>query len=180
MGIVYKLLCNETGECYIGSANTKKNYNDRRSGHKQMYEGKLCSSSKIIERGNYTFSIIEENIFIDIELRKREQYWMDISDHVINSKRAYTSPELAKQQHKEWREANKDIIKEKHIQYYLDNRDHKIAYDVDYYNAKKEIIKAQKREPVLCECGLWSQRGVIARHRKTKKHQDYLSLIQIN
>ena len=150
MGIVYKILCNETGECYIGSANTKKNYNDRRSGHKQMYEGKLCSSSKIIERGNYTFSIIEENIFIDTELRQREQYWIDISVRVINSQRAY----LSKEQRKEYNKKIKSLWDEKN----------------------KEKIRQQNNEKFNCECGGRYTFVNISKHLKTKLHQDYLKL----
>ena len=91
MGIVYKILCNETGECYIGSVNTKNLYIKREISHRTL--NSKCSSKQIIERDNYTFSIVEENIFIDIELRKREQYWIDTSHHVINTNRAYQSIE---------------------------------------------------------------------------------------
>ena len=113
MGIVYKILCNETGECYIGSANTKKYYNDRKYCHTNT---KNCSSKQIIDRGNYTFSIVEENIFINRELTIREQYWIDTSDHVINKLKANTGltrEEYMKQRNKEQYHKNKEIWNEK-------------------------------------------------------------------
>tara|TARA_R110002167_G_C12364975_1_gene623540 strand:- start:149 stop:604 length:456 start_codon:yes stop_codon:yes gene_type:complete len=147
MGIVYKILCNETGECYIGSAKNITCYKYRKSNHKTKGE---CSSKQIIERGNYTFSIIEENIFIDTELRQREQYWIDISVRVINSQRAY----LSKEQRKEYNKKIKSLWDEKN----------------------KEKIRQQNNEKFNCECGGRYTFVNISKHLKTKLHQDYLKL----
>ena len=55
-GIIYKIVCNETGECYVGS--TKQSLNTRMGSHKCLAK-KTCSSRSIIERNNYTSDIIE-------------------------------------------------------------------------------------------------------------------------
>ena len=151
MGIVYKILCNETGECYIGSANTKQCYIGRKSEHKTK-DG--CSSKQIIERDNYTFSIVEENIFIDIELRKREQYWIDTSHHVINTNRAYQS----KEQRKEYQKNKEEIT----------------MRCKEYREKNKEKIRQHKNEQFVCECGGKYTQSHKSRHLKTKKHQNYL------
>ena len=155
MGIVYMIKCNETGECYIGSANTKQCYIGRKSEHK-CSDRYSISSKQIIDRGNYTFSIIEENIFIDTELRKREQYWIDTSDHVINKNRAYTSFELKKAQR---------ILK----------KEQKKEYDLEYSIKHKEQIKIRKSIYYHCECGSVIQIGNKSIHIKSKKHQKYLN-----
>ena len=146
MGIVYKLLCNETGECYIGSANTKKYYNDRKSKHKNITS---CSSKQIIERGNYEFIIIEENKLIDIELRQREQYWIDISDHVINKYVACSG---------------------------LTRKEYNKKFNSNNWKENKEKINNQRCIEVICECGETIQKRSLTRHRKSKKHQDHLKL----
>ena len=44
----------------------------------------------------------------------------------------------------------------------------------EWYEIHKERINKQKREVIECECGKFSVRASIARHRKTKHHQEYL------
>ena len=169
MGIVYMIKCNETGECYVGSANTKKCLISRKSEHTNM-KG-CCSSKQIIERGNYTFSIIEENIFIDTELRKREQYWIDTSDHVINKLRAYISPEQTKEHHREYREKNKEKISIQQHEYYEINKEKVCLYQQEYREKNEGIIK----EKFNCECGGRYTRVNKSIHLKSKKHQNYLN-----
>tara|TARA_R110002050_G_scaffold37185_3_gene92436 strand:- start:363 stop:812 length:450 start_codon:yes stop_codon:yes gene_type:complete len=146
MGIVYKILCNETGECYIGSARNRTCYSQRRERHRNRPD---CSSKQITDRGNYEFIIIEENKLIDIELRQREQYWIDISDHVINKYVACSG-----------------LTKEEYV----------IYHNGKYWKENKEKINNQRSIEVICECGETIQKRSLTRHRKTKKHQDYLKL----
>tara|TARA_R110000824_G_scaffold17651_1_gene71174 strand:+ start:238 stop:681 length:444 start_codon:yes stop_codon:yes gene_type:complete len=145
MGYVYKILCNETGESYIGSANNNKCLISRKSEHRNM-KNKYCSSKQIIYRGNYEFIIIEENIFIDIELRKREQYWIDTSDHTINKIRAYSTPEQKKKYKSEWFQSNKERLRDRHS------------------------------ERITCECGANIMRTNKLRHLKSDKHLSYLNI----
>ena len=44
----------------------------------------------------------------------------------------------------------------------------------EYHQKNKEELNKQKREVIECECGINSTRTSIARHRKTKHHQEYL------
>ena len=182
MGIVYMIKCNETGECYIGSANTKKCYSERRSCHKTKGGS---SSKQIIERCNYTFSIVEENIFIDSELRQREQYWIDTSDHVINKNRAYRTEEQKKEDQKEWREKHKEDTAEYNKEYNEKNKEQICLKQQEYYEKNKETKKqydqlyyiqnkGKLNEKFTCECGGKYSRVNKLTHFKTKKHQNYL------
>ena len=155
MGIVYKLLCNETGECYIGSANTKKYYNDRKSKHKNITS---CSSKQIIERGNYEFIIIEENIFIDSELRQREQYHIDISDNVINPIKAYRTKEELKAYISNYQKQPHQ--KEK-------RRIYQIQHRID--------IEDKFKQRIYCECGGKYTLSNKSIHNRSQRHINYMS-----
>jgi hypothetical protein len=62
-GIIYKIVCNETNEVYYGS--TQHSLNMRMRGHKSGYNSwkqgnnPFTTSFQIIERGNYSYSLIE-------------------------------------------------------------------------------------------------------------------------
>ena len=58
---------------------------------------------------------------------------------------------------------------ENNLNMYIPDRTVK-EYLETYYTTNSEQIKAQKREVIICECGCKSERGHIARHRKTGKH----------
>ena len=85
MFCVYRIHDLETKECYIGSSN---NLQVRLQDHKKLD----CSSKKIIDRKNYGVEILEDNIEA-VERRKREQYYIEQYDLVINKNRAYQSKE---------------------------------------------------------------------------------------
>ena len=64
-GLIYRIDCNETGECYIGS--TTQGLANRIAGHrkdtilwKKGTSKKYWCSFPIIERGNYTYEMIIE------------------------------------------------------------------------------------------------------------------------
>jgi len=123
MGIIYQIVCNQTGERYIGS--TTKTLSYKMSKHKQK-DNQACSK-QILDRGDYTADILEETELEGIELLKREQYYMDTMD-CINKQRSYGSltrrqyylknREKQLKQEKEYRQRNKDKIKERKKQLY--------------------------------------------------------------
>jgi hypothetical protein len=125
MPIIYKLECNKTGDIYIGSTITslKERLRHHISDYKKNY--KPCVSKYIIEKGDYNISVIEEiNNNDNIELLKREQYWMDNIPN-INVKRAYTTKEKKKEMNKKewdkWYKNNKEKQREKAKDNYYEN-----------------------------------------------------------
>ena len=62
-GIIYKITCNETNMVYYGSSkhSLKQRISGHKSGCKAWKEGKtkFTTSYSIIERGNYSYSLIE-------------------------------------------------------------------------------------------------------------------------
>jgi hypothetical protein len=109
MGIVYKVTCNETGECYIGSTIQKINgrigthINEERSG---KYNNACCV---VIRRGNWNNKersdkyntcsaccviIRRDNWELHgLELRMKEQEYMNKTDNLVNKWKAYISQE---------------------------------------------------------------------------------------
>ena len=93
-GKIYKIVCSTTGEVYIGST-TYRWLCQRIGNHVQCYKAykkglfHYCKSFDIIERNNFKHEVIEEISFNEkIELREREQYWIDNTE-CINEKPAY-------------------------------------------------------------------------------------------
>ncbi len=87
-GYIYKIECNETGECYYGS--TQQSLKQRMAGHKsgckswKLGTTPFTYSYQIIERGNYNYSLIET---VECESRKqleaRERFYIE-SNECIN------------------------------------------------------------------------------------------------
>ncbi len=138
-GIIYKLECCITGECYYGS--TKTSLNKRMTEHKASYkrwkEGKTnyITSFQIIDRGNYSYSLIETVECEDrYHLGQRERYYIENNECINKYIPCRTG--------KEYSEDNKEAIKEKTKEWYAANKDKKKAYDKEYREANKEKKKA--------------------------------------
>jgi len=78
MGIIYKITCNETGECYIGSC---KDIRLRMNKHRCLKDNR-CESRHIISRGNWKYDILETNELDERELLVREQYYLNTIDNI--------------------------------------------------------------------------------------------------
>ena len=117
-GLIYEIVCNLTGERYIGS--TFEPTVARRISKHRTING--CSSKTIIERGDYRYGLLE-TIFINSrdELRMCERKWYDNLPN-INKQRPYCSLDelkISKKEYvKEYQEQNRDKRKE-----YLTDRD---------------------------------------------------------
>ncbi len=81
-----------------------------------------------------------------------EEYRVDLKAN-MNSIRCYTTTEQRQEQRRE------------------DNK--------KYREANKDKIKAHVREVITCECGCEVTRSVLARHKKSQKHIELLSVKDI-
>jgi len=89
----YRILCRETGKCYIGSTN---NFYSRKNKHisdyKMYLENKInkstTSSFEVLKNNNYEFIILEEKTFSTLdELNERfiiERRYIEESENCIN------------------------------------------------------------------------------------------------
>ena len=132
-GKIYELISNNTDMVYVGSCIiTLKN---RLIQHK--YKRNPTASKSIIDCGDYTINLIEKYpCNNDLELRMREQYYIDIyrndGKNVINERNAYSSIEDKKEYMKQYyKEYMKEYIKE----YRKNNKEKQAEYNL--FNSKR-------------------------------------------
>ena len=132
-GKIYKIVCNITGEVYIGSSTqplAKRLYL-----HKKKKNG--CSSKQIIDRGDYVIVLIEAFPCANrSELFQRERYHFDLIPN-INRQRPFATQEERKEtnstQIKAYRETNREAYLAQKKAYYEANKEAYLAY----YEANK-------------------------------------------
>jgi len=159
---IYKIECNITNEVYYGS--TTLSLSQRIAHHKARRD---CSAIKIIDIGNFNIKVIEEypcNSKKELEARER---WYIENNLCVNER----IPGRTKQ---EWREDNKDRLKNFYKQYREKNRDKIKEYDKKRNEQRKDTQKVYKSTKIICECGCEIRRSDMARHKKSKKHADLL------
>lgn len=158
-GKIYKIVCNQTNKCYIGST-CEPSLARRLSGHKLKYNIYLktntyyTTSFEILQNNNYDIVLIENYpCNSKNELHARERHWIETLECV--------NKVIPKRTRAEYRVATKEHIK----QYYQDNR---------------EKIRLKCSQPYQCACGNVLTYEHKSRHFKTKKHQAYLISIENN
>ena len=136
-GKIYKIVCNITGEVYIGSSTTtlaKRLYHHTKKTNE-------CSSKQIIDRGDYVIVLIEAFPCANrSELFQRERYHFDLIPN-INKQRPFTTHEERIEESltfaKAYREANKEATR----QYKLDNKEKIAECNKQYKLDNKEKLK---------------------------------------
>jgi len=148
-GKIYKLICSETLDLYIGS--TIMSLYDRLRKHR--CKNNECESRYFVDP---IIELIEDYPCNNrLELRKREQYFIDNND-CINKNKSYTT--TTKEEEIEYRK-----------KYYLENKER----NKKYYLENKEKLN----EKFNCDCGGKYTKTHEAKHKKTKKHKKYLDSI---
>jgi hypothetical protein len=191
-GKIYRIVCNKTGLQYIGSTCTTlvkrlwyhKNHFKRWKAGKQK---NTVTSFKLLENDDAEIFLIEDYPCERKEqLHAQERYWIETLDCVNKIIPGRTD--------KEYREANKDKIRDKSIEkikeYYQTHKDKISSRTAEwrannkealflkkkaYRDANKDKIKAYDAEKVSCECGSVVRRNGLAEHRNSNKHQDWLA-----
>ena len=74
-------------------------------------------------------------------------------------------------------QANKQKIRQYQKEYQRANKDKISEQKKEYLRANKERIKEYNQEKIECDCGVVVSRGHISRHKRSKKHTEYLNSI---
>ena len=193
-GKIYKIICNITGEIYIGS--TIQILEERLRIHKI---DPTCISRTIIDRGDYEMILIknypcnskeellweerrqlEDNICINIRLPiiTEEEYKQNRKK--INRKSYQENKETIKQKNKERYKNNKEQILEKNKEWKENNKEKLKENKKKYREENKEKILDYQKEKIKCDCGVLIRRGDIARHKKTLKHIKLMECIIVD
>ena len=156
-GKIYKIVCNITGDVYIGS--TKKYLSERMCKHRDMDTIWECVSIKIIRRGDYTASIIEDYPCNNKqELLWRERHYMETMECINTTRPIITEEEHKQLKHDSWvrnREKNapkhlaRERLPENRVKQkaYRDGRkEESAAYSKQYRANNAESIAAGKKK----------------------------------
>lgn len=191
---IYKLVHREdfnNDYIYIGSST---NFIQRKCQHKLT-----CNNPNSKKHNVKVYQFIRDNggwdnwIMVQIEpfscnskkeLETRERYWIETLKSKLNKKiptrtkkeRLLDDPEkMDKERLRSYNKYHNNKEKEcnrKKI-FYSKNKE-KYA---DRYNKKKDEIQQHRNEKIICECGCVVNRGNIAIHKKTKKHQELMKYL---
>jgi len=161
LGKIYKLTSPSNNLVYYGST-AQKHLSTRIASHIRDYNCYLnnkvdyVTSFEILKCEDYKYELIEEypcnNVY---QLKTRERWYIQNNECV-----------------------NKVIPNRTKAEYYQDNIEHILEQTNKYSEANKDKIKANKSEVILCECGCEVTRGQISTHKKTKKHLEFIELVQ--
>ena len=97
----------------------------------------------------------------------------------INKKYRENNKEKIKETTKKYYENNKEKIKEHRKKYYENNKEKINENKKKYYENNKEKIKEKQKILIKCECGSIIRKDGLKRHKKSKKHINYLNSISI-
>jgi hypothetical protein len=151
-GLIYKLICNKTGNFYIGST---EDYQRRKRQHKSKTS--TCSSRNIIKHNDYRWEIIQDNIeFL---------FTNDLEWYEAQNIRQYFDDPLC---------VNQVIPLRTMQEWVLDNRDKSNQIKRKWASRNKQTISKKRSVKVMCECGCMVSKMNISTHRKSNKHKDNL------
>ena len=155
MGTIYKLTCDDPELIYYGSTTQTLTY--RLYGHKYDWSKRYgkCSSCILFDMGNVEIHEIEK-VETKEKLLEREDYYIS-NFPCVNKNRTFHNSEKYKKE------------------YYKKNYEKCINNGKNYYLENKTTILEKQKEKITCECGLIVRKQGISRHKKSKKHLNYIS-----
>ena len=157
-GKIYKIVCNETGKIYIGSTiqSLDNRLNQHKRGHKLYLQGKCnyTSSYEIIENNNYDIELIcDYHCSCKKELETMEAKYIReiecINKNIpFRTDKEYREDEKnkIKEIKKKYYQQNKDRIREIEKQYREKNREKKKERDKQYREKNKDQIRERAKQ----------------------------------
>lgn len=189
-GCIYMIKHNQdfnNENVYIGSC---CNFTRRKCGHKsdcnnpnsRRYNFKLYQTIK--DNGGW-----DEWIMLKLhDFPCNEKYELNLEERrVIDLYKSKLNIKVPTRTNKEYRDENKEKLKDINKKYYDGNKDKIKKYYDENKDKIKEINKKYRdenkekiNEKITCECGSIVRKHDIARHRKSLKHISFLDNTKIN
>ena len=162
-GKIYRLVCNTTGQQYIGS--TSQSLSQRLGNHKSEYKrflyGKITdklTSFSILSENNFEMILIEDYPCENKnQLERRERHFIETMECINKVKPAQT------------REEHLEYNRQYDRQYRKDHKEEISKINRDYRQKHKEERSALTN----CECGGKYKHQSRSTHFKTNKHTSY-------
>jgi hypothetical protein len=166
-GKIYTITC-EDGAVYVGS--TIQKLNDRLAIHInndtcsmyqyihnnydgdwskckiELYENYPCKNKKVLDRKEGEITLLIGTINKLIAGRTRDEY-------------------------EKYRKEDKKIYRKEHC---IKNAEHYKKYRKEYYEKNKQEITEKLKQIIDCDCGGFCRRYNLARHKKSKIHQELM------
>ncbi len=178
-GKIYTIRSPHTEKYYIGSTIEKylsSRFNGHNSNYKRFLKGTGCNitSFKILELGDAYIELLEYfPCNSKLELHKKE------GELIREHKNNCVNRCIAGRTKQEYREANKDKIKQKNKTYQEANNDKIKQNKKEYHEANKDKIKEYREtnkeiNQIVCVCGVSISKKEIKRHSLTKRHSQFI------
>ena len=190
-GKIYTIRC-KTNNFFVYVGSTCQSLAKRWDNHKQH-------SKQEISKGRLLFKKIADNSgFTNFYIELHENYPCNNKEELLKREGEVTreignmNSQMPGRTSKQWYLDNRDTRLAKNHEYYINNladfkdkskkyreetKEHKKEHDKEYYEKNKESILLRHSTPVVCECGCTVNHGKMARHKKTKKHIDLMNAI---
>jgi len=111
-------------------------------------------------------------------VRKQRKEYREQNKDKIREQKANDyekNKEKRKETMKNYREENKDKIREQKHEEYERNKDQYLERAKIYKEENKDKIKERRSQKIVCECGVTFSRDGIARHCRSKHHQNWIN-----
>jgi len=160
VGFTYEIRDNSNPDLVYYGSSEMPSLEDRMKKHLSNFNSwkktgaKYCSSFKVLELNNYK-EILLKIVFFTIKWELREQ-----ERHLIEH-RVCVNSNVPNRTDAEYKEANKEKIKEQRA---------------EHYQANIENLKEKKNEKFNCPCGGKYTYINKSKHSKTKRHQNWLKV----
>ena len=195
-GKIYKIIDNTNDNIYIGSTcrALKQRLSEHKRSYRQFLKG-LCRnvrSFEILENNDYKIELLEDcKVKTKDELESRERFYIENNECTNKNIPGRTKKEYRdankdkirenrkecrdanKDKIREYRDANKDKIREYKKEYRYANKDKIREYKKEYRDANKDKIN----EKFECLCGSQYIHRHKTRNLKTKNYQKYIQSI---
>ena len=153
-GKIYKIVCNITGEQYIGGTIQKLSQRLTQHVSSSKKTCRPCKSRDIILRGDYQIVLIENyscNNKEELERKEREHIESNICVNKYIPRRTAkeyydTNRESLLLRDKEWRNTHKEVIVVKQKEYRDTHKEEIALIQKEYYDNHKEVIKLKSNE----------------------------------
>ena len=111
-------------------------------------------------------------------LEKKKEYNEKNKEQIAEYQKKYNedNKEKIKETYKKWKQNNKEKVNKINKEWKLANPEKVKANKKKYRENNKKKIKEYKSQQIICECGVKSTKSSIARHRRSKFHQEYENL----
>lgn len=166
-GKIYVIRNHINDKVYVGSTTQalSKRFSKHKGDHKskKTYEYPIYKAMREIGVENFYIELVENYPCKNIDqLNAREGYHIRQYDSFKNGYNGKIEGRTDQECKKEWYQRNRETIILKTRQYRTDNKDK---------------INEQRNQKIVCECGSVSTKRNLLRHKKSPKHQNYLSSI---